>query len=769
MAGPGPFGSMLKRHRLAAGLTQEELAERGGLSPRGVGYLEAGGRAPRPGTVRRLAEALQLDADDMRALREASERLGGGDQDLGASYRLEPPLTAILGREAAVTEAVSLLSRPEVRLLTLIGGPGIGKTRLAQHVLERYGPELADGYAAVALDSVREPEVVLSAVAAVLGVRQEHDRPLARAVAEHLQGGDTLLLLDNFEQVLDAAPTVVTLLRDAPRLKVLVTSRSPLGVPGEQELAVSPLSLPDETWPADLDSLRRSPAAALFLERARAIRPQFAVDEGSAASIARICGSLDGLPLAIELAAARLRILTPEQVAARLDRDAGLLGQPDTAPGRQRTLQAALDWSYDLLSGPERGLFRRLSVCVGGWTVEAAEALCTSGNALDLLTRLVEQSLAVADQRGSVMRYRYLHPVRRYAQQRLEESGEADAAAAAHAAHLLTVAEQAATVLAGVGVNWLDRLEQDHANLREALWWLRDHGPEGDGLRLASALWRFWWLRGYVTEGRDFLRGLLQGAGEAVPVPLRTRALQSLGELTWRQGDRREAREALERARRLAGASGDRRATADAERTLSRLAVEEGSQEEARALLASCLRTDRELRDGRGLAVTLSYVGWLDLEEGRPAAAEEHLNEALALSREREDRVEVAVQLISLAQVALERGDVSAAGADAAAGLRIFDEIRFRAAIPHALEGTADVAAARGDNLRALRLAGAAAALRETAVCFAVPELRARHERTVAGARAVLGAAAPAVWAAGRGLTLREAVDEALAPEPAHH
>lgn len=762
VAVPESFGGLLRRHRLAAGLTQEELAERAGLSPRGVAYLEAEGRVPRPATVRRLAAALGLDAGDAAAVQAAADLLGDGSS-VEASHRLEVPLTAILGRDGATAEAASLLRRPGVRLLTLTGAAGVGKTRLAHHVADRHGLELADEVVAVALDGVRDPELVISAVAGVLGVRQERSRPLLQAVAEHLQGRAVLLLLDGFEQVLDAASTVVELLRAAPRLEILVTSRAPLRVPGEQELQVPPLELPDPDRSGDAEAARRSPAVALFLDRAVRIRPGLVVDDDTARAVAQICRRLDGLPLAIELAAARLRVLTPDQIIGRLDDGLRVLGRPEVAPGRQRTLRATLDWSYELLSDAERALFRRLSVCAGGWGIEAAEALCTSGEAVDLLSRLVEQSLVVADPHGSSMRYRCLHPIRLYARERLEAAGEADGAARAHAEHLLALAEEAEGMLAGARQReWLDRLEQDHANLREALSWLRARGGAWEDLRMAVALWRFWWLRGYATEGRDTLRGLLRQAGAAPPAPERTRALQSLGELAWRQGDWAEARETLESALRVARMWGDRRAIAEAERSLSRLAIEEGSHAEARALLDSCLRTERELDARRGLPVTLSHLGWLALAEERPDQAEEHLREALALSREIGDQVGVAVQLLSLAEVALERGDIDAAGADAAAALRIFDELRFGAAIPHALEALADVAHARGDDAQALRLAGAASALREAGVCAAIRELRARSERTVQTARTALGVRAEGIWAEARALSLRAALDEAL-------
>ncbi|MDR0359500.1 MAG: helix-turn-helix domain-containing protein, partial [bacterium] len=393
------FGGLLRRHRLAASLTQEELAERAGLSPRGVVYLEAGERMPRATTVRRLAAALQLDAGDTTRLQAAADLLGDGPS-VDASYRLGLPLTTILGRDGATAEAVNLLRRSEVRLLTLTGAAGVGKTRLAQHVADRHGRDLAHEVAAVALDGVREPELVVSAVAGVLGVRQERDRPLSQAVAEYLRGRDVLLLLDNFEQVLVAASTVVELLQAAPRLKVLVTSRAPLRVSGEQELRVPPLELTDPDRSLGADAARRSPAVALFLERARQIRPELVLDDDTARAVVQICRRLEGLPLAIELAAARLRVLTPDQIAGRLDDGLRLLGQREFAPDRQKTLRGTLDWSYELLSDAERSLFRRLGVCAGGWTIEAAEALCTSGEAVDLLSRLVEQSLVVADPPG---------------------------------------------------------------------------------------------------------------------------------------------------------------------------------------------------------------------------------------------------------------------------------------------------------------------------------------------------------------------------------
>jgi predicted ATPase len=457
---------------------------------------------------------------------------------------------------------------------------------------------------------------------------------------------------------------VIELLSACPRLKVLVTSRAALRVAGEHEFLVPSLQIPDQGRWVSPEELAAYPAVALFVQRARAVRADFALEERSAPAVADICRRLDGVPLAIELAAARARALAVEQIAARLDDCFALLTEGHrTAPTRQQTLRATLDWSHDLLPPAERELFRRLAVFAGGWTLDAAEAVYPSPAALDALTGLVDQSLIVSEQHGPVMRYRMLEPIRLYAQERLAESDEGVEAAELHAAYVLRLAEEAETLLSGPAQGtWVDRLELELANVRAALHWFCARGdPEWRGLRLASALWRFWWMRSYFAEGRGQLRALLDVAGESAPAGLRARGLQALGQLAFRQGDRTEAQDVLEQALAAARESGDQVSISLALRSLGRLAIDAGQHREARRHLEAALEIERSLDHRAGLPWTLTYLGWVALFDGDAAEATTLLEEGLVISRAIEDREGIGRLLFSLAHVEMDRGELGTA------------------------------------------------------------------------------------------------------------
>ncbi|MDR0360385.1 MAG: tetratricopeptide repeat protein [bacterium] len=742
MVQPAAFGDLLRQHRLAAALTQEQLAERADLSPRAVAYLEAGSRRPYASTVTRLTAALELDAARSAALRRAAHGLHFG---LARPYQIFAPLSPLLGRDHEEAVAVDLLRRPDVRLLTLTGAGGVGKTRLAQRVADHLRPEMADGAAAVALDSLREPDLVGATIVSALGIGAEPGRPPLRTLADHLASRELVLLLDNFEHVREAGPQVVELLAACPGLKILATSRAPLRVEGEHELEVLPLAVQD--------------GVRLFGDRARAVRAGFG---GDLEVVAEICRQLDGLPLAIELAAARTRAMTVEQIAARMQRSFRLLaGGSQTAPARQQTLRATLDWSYDLLAEPERGLFRLLGVFAGGWTLEAAEAVSRSGDTLELLARLTEQSLIACDPRGPTMRYRFLEPVRRYALERLAAGGEEPEASRAHAEYFLGLAEQADLRGPDQGA-WLDRLEQEHANLRAALRWLRVRGAAWQGLRLSTALWEFCWRRSHLAEGCAELRAMLDQAGSAPPAALRARGLEALGQLAFRQGDRDEAREALQAAVEAAHASGEPLSLAQAQRSLGRLALEEGCHAEARQLLEDCLRIERERRYPTGLSMTLKYLGWLALLESDHTRAEALIEEGLARAAEIEDRAGIGAGHFLLAHVQLDRGNAVAAASQAARSLRIFADVGFDYGIAYALEALADAEAVLDRRERTLMLSGAAAAVREASGARAAAELEDRHNRSLEAAREALGGEADALFAHGLVLPSEAAVALAL-------
>ena len=438
------------------------------------------------------------------------------------------------------------LLHPGVRLLTLTGAGGSGKTRLAVEVAAGLLDAFADGVFFIDLVPVHDPALVVAAIARQLGLQDAGARPLRERLKRFLSERQVLLVLDNFEHLLPAAEQVAELLVACPRLKVLVTGRAALDLRWEHQFGVPPLPVPDLRQPLAFEELAQSPAIALFVERARAAQPTFRLTSSNASAVAETCVRLDGLPLAIELAAPRVKVLAPGTLLARLQRRLDVLvGGARDEPDRHRTLRAALDWSYDLLTPPEQALFRRLAVFAGGWSLPAAEAVCAGsdlqpGAVFDLVARLVDQSLVLAEEKEHCgeLRYRLLETIREYALDRLDQQGETSDIQHQHATYFLAMAEQASTRLHGPEqVPWLDWLEREHDNLRAALaWCLADAARAEMGLRLAVALWEFWWIRGYMDEGQACLQKTLDRGLEAEP-RLRAQALNGLGVLAWMRGD----------------------------------------------------------------------------------------------------------------------------------------------------------------------------------------------------------------------------------------
>jgi predicted ATPase/DNA-binding XRE family transcriptional regulator len=723
-----PFGTRLRRLREAAGLTQEELAARAGLSRNAVGALERGLRKrPYPHTARSLAHALGLSEEERAALLSAVPREGSADASLvpapATESNLPRPSTSLLGREQELTEIRIFLQ--EARLLTLTGTGGVGKTRLAVEAARDVGQHFSDGTVFVALAPLGDSGLVLPTIAQSLGLRESGGRTPRETLYAYLREKRLLLVLDNFEHVLRAAPEVAKLIEACPRLSVLVTSRAPLRVRGEQEYPVPPLALPASTIAPSVEELVGSASGRLFTERAREASPTFELTPHNSGAVAAICWRLAGLPLALELAAAQIRFLDPEALLSRLDQALSAVGARDL-PQRQRTIWATLDWSHELLSVEEQILFRRLSVFVGGFSLEAAEVVGAESGAsggilaettvLETLGRLVEQSLVTAtlDEKGSGLRYGMLEPVRQYASERLEESGETEETRRRHFAHYLAFAEEADLsygLLTGTkptgaeGEAWMNRVEREHDNLRASLGWAKERADLEAGLRLAGSLCWFWWMRGYFREGRlwteDFLKKAERGGPEVVD-DARAKALLGAGMLSFGHGDLLGSARFLQEGLAAYRVLGNEAGTAATVALLGYVRRAQGEDDRAEELSEEGLRLSRYSGDNRSAAISLSTLGHVARHRGDLARAADLFKEALALWKKLEDRRGVAYSLCNLGVAALERGEAGHALELHEESLGLYEALQDKAGQAFALINLGDVARSSGDEERAV-------------------------------------------------------------------
>ena len=774
-----PFGARLRRLRGVAGLTQEELASKAGLSARAVASLERGERRrPYPHTVRSLADALGLPEDERAALLAAVPRRGGATRaptTAPLESNLPNPSTPLLGREKELRELRNSLGK--VRLLTLTGTGGVGKTRLALEAARGAAGLFPGGGAFVALAPLEDPTLVVPNVARSLGVRETGGQTLDEALRARLRHKRTLLVLDNFEHVLDAAPEVADLMESCPYATVLATSRAPLRVRGEQEYPVGPLALPASTPIPETEEVLGSPSGRLFAQRARAASPAFEVTGKNAAAVAAICWRLAGLPLALELAAARVRFLDPAALLARLDR-ALSAGWARDLPERQRTMHAALDWSHDLLPKGETILFRRLSVFAGGFSLEAAEAVGAAGeaelwDALTLLGELTGQSLVTVEPHAdgaAGRRYGMLEPVRRYAREKLEESGEADGVRGAHAAFFLALAEAAEPELRGPRqVGWLDRLEKEHGNLRAAASWFLGHGGARDAVRLGWSLWLFWWARGHHGEGYAWMEAAL-ARGDDLPARERARALCVAGTMLMRMGDLGRATPLYEESLALFGRAEDEAGVARASAGAGLCALRGGDPARGARLLKEARRLFRAAGDAWDEAQTLVLLGALPFAGGEHERAAQHFERAAELARRIGDPFGVFAPTYHLAQAKQALGDHPGAARLYVEALELAEEIGNAANMAYCLRGLAECSGARGEAEKAARLYGATAAFLEgVGLRFdALVTGQDFHERYVSLARARLDDRAwAAAWSEGRGMGFDEAVAYALGGDAA--
>lgn len=680
-------------------------------------------------------------------------------------------LTSFIGRERERAEVKRLLASS--RLLTLTGAGGAGKTRLGLQVAAELLEEFRDGVWVVELASLSDPDLVPQAVASALGVREQPGRELAETLSDFLRPKSLLLILDNCEHVLVACARLShTLLRACPGLRILATSRERLSIAGETAWRVPSLTAPDPRSLPPLDRLRGFEAVRLFAERAASVLPSFTVMRENAHAIANICQQLDGIPLALELAATRINVLSPEQIAERLgDRFRLLTGGSRTDLPRHQTLRAATEWSYDLLSEPERALLRRVSVFAGGFTLEAAAAFWGKGidqlEVLDLLSHLVDKSLVLAEEARGALRYRLLETVRQFAQEKLE-AAEAREARGRHRGFFLALAEQAETHLRGPEqVQWLNRLELEHDNLRTALEWSQfEPGSEEAALRLAGALGGFWEVRGYLREGRDRLAKALSRPRALEHLAARAHALTWAGRLALFQVDNAAARVLLEESIALCRELGDKPGLALALNNLGPVALNQGEFDAARTCYEESLAIRRELKDERGIAASLSNLGLVARCQGKYELARTILEECLVLNRDLGMKEGPAYTLTHLGVVEYCAGNFERAGALLKQSLALFGEMGNKRLVAEGLVALAGVAVAQGHPERAAQLFGAAQAIYDATGASVWAVNRPMYERDLAAARAHMNEEAfAAAWAQGQAMTLEQVIEYALKAE----
>jgi predicted ATPase/DNA-binding XRE family transcriptional regulator len=769
------FGWWLKQRRRALDLTQEALAERVGCSVDTVRKIERDARRPSRQMAALLAQALEVPTEQQEQFvrRARSESRDDGILRVGSlpaksehlSHNLPVQLSSFVGRQRERARVAHLLS--EVRLLTLTGVAGTGKTRLALQVAADSLEVFEHGVYFLALASVSDPSLLASTISHTLGLREDGLHSPLDMLKVALRENQMLLVLDNFEHLLPSTQLIVELLQSAPGLKVLVTSREALHLYGESEFPVSPLATPNLDELPALEELLQYPSLALFVDRARAVNPNFAIGGENARAVAELCVHLDGLPLAIELAAARIKLFSPQAMLERLGiRFSWLAAGATYLPARHQTLRKAIDWSYDLLEEGERHLFERLSVFVGGCTIEAVEAVCDADPTLvvlDGLASLIDKNLLVQEETKGEPRFGMLETIREYAWEKLVASREAKTIQQRHFVYFLKLAEMAEAQRRGPEEGlWLQRFEMEHDNLRAAL----HHGLEREDaeatLQLAVTLEWFWSLRGYLSEGSKWMDRVLTECRN-VAASVRTKALLAAEHLAQKRGDFLKKKQYAEEHFELSRSVGDAAGIAWVLHSLGDVARDlEGDYGQAATLLNESVALFRQLGERRGMAGALNCLGEVARCQENYQQAKVFYEESLALERQLEDKERVALVTFNLGSVELHQGALDAADALFKTSMALSQELGNKSIIALCLAGLAGISRGRGNPRRAARLLAAASFINETIGAKLDKADRAGWDRILAAIRAELDQPSFAeAWARGKKMTIEEAISYA--------
>ena len=714
-----------------------------------------------------LTERFEQSADGPVTQLEAVEVTG--EQPALSQLPLLP--TLLFGREKSAATLEELLLDERARLVSLLGPGGVGKTSLALQVARNVATAFADGVYWVPLATIRDPELVLSAIARALDVRERAGTELIESVKGYLQDRDILLLLDNFEQVVGAAPIVGELLAAAEKLQVLVTSRAPLQLRGERELPLDPLRLPEVAAEASLEQARANPAVALFVERARAVLPSFELDAANVAVVSEVVRRLDGLPLAIELAAARSKLLSPTGMLERMDSRLGLLtGGARDLPARQQTLRNTIEWSFDLLDEQSKVLFRRLAVFAGGFTLDEAEAVVAGGNGADVLggvQTLLDNSLLRGEiGAGRAQRFLMLQTIREYALERLREAGEEAETRRLHADAYAALVEKAWTkMFSGASEAWLDRLEAEYSNLRAALQWHYDAGGDvAAGRNIIVYLVWFWYRRGYLNEARQWYRRAIEEAPPDDAGGLGALLLGHAGSVAMWQSDLHAAGRLMDESIGLLREQGLSLALGDVLFTRGVLAVNQGDDKRAQAVLEEALAVMKELEQAWFAAMIVLHLGNVALNRGRVAEAEAQMREALETGRQVGDRWIVASAINNLGEIARYRQELDDAERNYRESMELFRSVGSTPDVARADHSLAYVALWRDDYVEAAELfeqslglyqqvgvkRGIVECLNGMAALAAMSGQKEAARRMVATARAQFAALGAGVWPADR-------------------